>query len=90
LDFNTQLTEVIFEALDIKREIVFPEKFIENNNPDYLDLRNKFSPKKNNADVRFPEYIQVFNETHGFIPNLSIIDLLFNEGPNALGYLEGL
>ncbi len=33
-------------------------------------------------------YQQVFTEKFGFIPNLSILDLLFNEGPNALGYLE--
>jgi hypothetical protein len=90
LDFNTRLTEVILDALDLKREIVFPEKFIENNDPDYIDLRNQFNPKKKNADVFFPEYIQVFSETHGFIPNLSIIDLLFNEGPNALEYLGGM
>lgn len=36
----------------------------------------------------FETYTQVFNNKHGFIPNLSILDLLFNEGPNALNYLE--
>ena len=33
-------------------------------------------------------YIQVFQGKHGFINNLSILDLLFNEGPNALNYLK--
>ena len=33
-------------------------------------------------------YTQVFEGKHGFIPNLSILDLLFNEGTNALTYLE--
>ncbi|NOX48039.1 MAG: WbqC family protein [Chlorobi bacterium] len=87
LDFNTQLIKVLLDALGLEKELAIPEKYIENNDPDYLDLRNQFDPKKKNANVRFPKYIQVFAEKHGFIPNLSIIDLLFNEGPNALGYL---
>jgi hypothetical protein len=33
-------------------------------------------------------YPQVFEVKHGFIPNLSILDLLFNEGPNASLYLK--
>ncbi len=90
LDFNTQLTKVILDALDLKPEIVFTEKYIENNDSLYLDMRNQFSPKKMNTDISFPKYIQVFGENQGFISNLSIIDLLFNEGPNALSYIEGL
>ena len=37
-----------------------------------------------------PPYTQVFLEKHGFIGNLSILDLLFNQGPHALEYLQGL
>lgn len=33
------------------------------------------------------KYIQMFDDKHGFIPNLSILDLLFMEGPNAISYL---
>ena len=33
-------------------------------------------------------YVQVFDDKHGFIPNLSILDLICNEGPNAMMYLE--
>ena len=33
-------------------------------------------------------YTQVFNEKHGFISNLSILELLFNEGPNTELYLK--
>ncbi|RNL68035.1 hypothetical protein ED312_23440 [Sinomicrobium pectinilyticum] len=42
------------------------------------------------GEPEFPlePYTQVFGEKHGFISNLSILDLLFNEGPNALSYLE--
>ncbi|MCL6265385.1 WbqC family protein [Flagellimonas myxillae] len=37
-----------------------------------------------------PEYVQVFGERHDFLPNLSILDLLFNEGPNTVSYLQNL
>lgn len=37
---------------------------------------------------KFKNYIQVFENKHGFIPNLSIIDALFNLGPNTLSYLK--
>jgi len=33
-------------------------------------------------------YTQVFDDKYGFISNLSVLDLIFNEGPNALEYLE--
>jgi hypothetical protein len=49
------------------------------------DLRNhKFNT------IEFPRYIQVFENKHGFISNLSILDLLFNEGNNSKHYLESL
>ena len=38
--------------------------------------------------IQTTTYIQVFQEKYGFINNLSILDLLFNEGPNALTYLK--
>jgi len=42
---------------------------------------------KTKHEYDFNPYVQVFDDKHGFIPNLSILDLLFNEGPNALNYL---
>ena len=35
-------------------------------------------------------YFQVFSGRHGFIPNLSVMDLLFNEGPDSILYLKRL
>ena len=43
---------------------------------------------KSKTSFKVPQYHQVFQEKHGFIPNLSILDLLFNEGPNAGNLLE--
>ncbi len=49
-------------------------------------LRGYFKPSKI-PDSNFKPYLQVFNYKHGFSPNLSILDLLFNEGPYSVGYL---
>ncbi|MEL6485081.1 MAG: WbqC family protein [Bacteroidota bacterium] len=37
-----------------------------------------------------PKYNQVFEEKHGFVENLSVLDLLFNEGPNTISYLKAI
>ena len=55
---------------------------IENN--DFRDL----AEVKNQPEVPVAKYIQMFDDKHGFIPNLSILDLLFMEGPNAISFLE--
>jgi hypothetical protein len=54
------------------------------------DLRESFSPKRNNENTSFPEYYQVFGTKFPFAPDLSVLDLIFNEGPEAVGYLRGL
>lgn len=51
------------------------------------DLRLKFSPKKNTPFSLSRPYIQVFSDRHGFVPDLSIIDLLCCAGPAAKEYL---
>lgn len=48
----------------------------------------RISLSQNNTDsYTTPKYYQVFADRHGFVPNLSIVDLLFNEGPNAVNFL---
>ncbi len=52
----------------------------------YNDFRALVNGKKDTTQVE--KYTQVFNEKHGFLNNLSILDLLFNEGRYAVDYLE--
>ncbi|MCD4730385.1 MAG: WbqC family protein [Bacteroidales bacterium] len=86
-EFNIQLLEDIMSALDIDKKINFSEIFKVNTGDEISDLRNSFSPKIKSSKT-FPPYIQVFSEKFEFFPNLSIIDLLFNEGSSALDYLK--
>ena len=54
------------------------------------DKRNGPVLKHVTSLSRFPRYTQVFEPRHGFLPGLSIIDLLFNLGPETASYLEAL
>ncbi len=91
LDFNTQIQDYIFEQLEIEPLIKFTQDYIKN--PlEMDDYRDSIHPKKRmqKKDPLFRPvyYHQVFDEKYGFIENLSIIDLLFNEGPNAENILK--
>ena len=55
--------------------------------PPSVDYRNLALAKKG-IEIKIDTYIQMFDDKHGFIPNLSILDLLFMEGPNAISFLE--
>jgi hypothetical protein len=86
LDFNLKCFEVICECLQLNLQISksqLYQKQIEKT----VDLRYLVNAKKEQPQ-QFDSYTQVFSDKHGFIPNLSVLDLLFNEGPNAVNYLE--
>ena len=51
------------------------------------DWRNALGPKQP-SPIRLRPYWQVFREKYGFVGGLSIMDLLFNEGPESLSYLK--
>lgn len=86
LDLNQKLLELILDFLEIESVIKLTGEYrkIYDGEKDYRDMLN---PKKRllKPDNRFNpcKYNQVFTANHGFIENLSIIDLLFNEGTNA-------
>lgn len=81
LDFNMRLHTVVCELLGLERPI--SEKFPAISN-DICDIREFAEPKNIEKSVTGTTYYQVFAERNGFIPNLSIADLLFNMGPEAL------
>jgi len=87
LDLNIKTVEFILSKLKVDTEVhqtstyqIIDEQF---------DFRNKYSAKKEST-IQFPEYAQVFDEKFGFTPGLSILDILFSEGPHAAIYLKNL
>jgi hypothetical protein len=85
-DLNQQTTETLLDILEIPSRLFLTENF-EQIPEKSLNLRESFSPKihRNLEDQSFEPkpYTQVFSEKFGFIPDLSILDLLFNEGPSS-------
>lgn len=86
LDFNQALEDKISSLLQLDSAMQMTEKY-EEQEPDYRKL---IHPKQSPLKTDFKEYIQVFTEKYGFIPNLSIVDLLFNLGPASKEYLKQL
>jgi len=75
------------EKLAWRTEFRLTERIIPYGSESVTDLRNKILPKNYNKWVPV-KYRQVFEERTGFFPNLSILDLLFNEGNNAAKLLS--
>ena len=92
-DFNMETTEKMIELLDIRPKISITEAYIQSKEleeeDEIKDFRDAIRPKKPLPDAEFApkRYYQVYEQKHGFQPNMSILDLLFNEGNEAIFYL---
>ena len=91
-DLNMALTEFFLEKTGIKVDIRLTEDY--ETTPSMTDLREVIHPKRQNDilhDLGLEKpYFQVFAQKYGFKPDLSIMDLLFNEGPDSILYLKRL
>ena len=85
IDLNDAALQAILKMLKVKREIVHTTDYLKTVENDY---RETFSPKNPLDPKLFPAYYQVFNTKFPFEPDLSILDLLFNEGPNGITLLK--
>lgn len=86
MDLDLKTNEIIQSCIGTNCQVIKTNSFnayLEN------DIRLALHPKKEPIK-HTPRYIQVFEEKHGFQPNLSVLDLLFNEGPQAILYLQNL
>ena len=96
LDFNTQILRFFLRKTGIPADIRFTSEWeaVTIDGHKVTDLREAIHPKRPNTILKDlgleRPYWQVFSPKHGFIPGLSIMDLLFNEGPDSICYLKNL
>jgi hypothetical protein len=91
VDYNEQLCQLVCQLIDIDTSFQRTESYIAEPSNTIIDLRDAIHPKKevmDDASFSAVPYYQVFQERLGFLPNLSIIDLLFNMGPEAILVLQ--
>ena len=81
VDFNMKCIDLISELLDLNLSYKIT-KIYEENPKNTIDLRGLSIARKEKF-INTPKYLQVFESKHGYLPNLSVLDLLFSEGNNC-------
>jgi hypothetical protein len=90
LEFNSSILSTCLCQLGYKGQIKYTTEFNKKEDNPAFDYRYSISPKITLENRMFPEYHQVFGEKYGFVPNLSILDLIFNVGPESSDYLNSI
>lgn len=85
IDLNEAALKTILKLLKRNKDIVYSTDYLHETED---DLREAFSPKIGSNRQNFPIYYQVFSTKYPFAPDLSILDLLFNEGPECNAQLS--
>ena len=88
MDYNEAICKKMCELIDIQPKIDRTIEFVLEPS-DVIDMRAAINPKRPAPDADFTPkpYYQVYTQKHGFLPNLSVLDLLFNMGPESIFYL---
>lgn len=89
LDYNLSFMQTIASLLKIKLPISKSDKYYTSADFIGIDARSYFLPTKN-ITIDFPTYPQVFNDRFPFVKDLSLLDVLFNVGPNTSNYISSL
>ena len=84
LDVNLDSYTFIMDALELPKEYTLSKTYEETKLNDFRNLADS----KKKVEISSLPYIQMFDQKFGFLKNLSILDLLFMEGPNSITYLE--
>jgi len=87
LDLNMKSLEIVLKITEILTPIKYTNRFepVKGNDNDF---RYNISPKKDvHGASLLKAYFQVFDKKYGFKPDLSVLDLIFNAGPDSINYL---
>lgn len=87
-EWNWESIQLIMQLLKMENKVTISEKYIDKNDAEYVDLRDWRKNSEEKIPEEFSTYIQPFHHNHSFQANLSILDLLFCEGPNAISFLR--
>lgn len=87
LDFNLKSIDIIKKILKTEKAQSLNEEYIKN--PSEINFREQFSAKVP-SEFEMEEYYQTFTDKHGFLKDLSIIDLICNKGPESVTYLKNI
>lgn len=86
LDLNNEIFTVLAQILKITCKVRISESY-QRSPSGATDLRDRTGLKDHGMQEALPHYTQVFEPRHGFIPGLSILDVIFNLGPESTLYL---
>jgi hypothetical protein len=90
LDLNHEILNLTFNWLKINVKV--DKTILYEPTGNFMDFRNEIHPKIKATTIinqlQQPSYVQGFEQRHGFIPNLSIIDLVFNVGPESISFVQ--
>ncbi len=85
IDVNIDTFLFVADALELTNTYQKTTEYIQA--PSYTDYR-VLAKAKQGMEIDMDVYVQVFDEKHGFLKNLSILDILFMEGANSITFLE--
>lgn len=85
IEFNLNALKIILQILKVEKDFSLTIEF--EKTPDAVDLRERFSAKKE-SEYHLPEYYQTFSDKLGFIKDLSILDVVCNIGPESATYIK--
>ena len=86
MDFNYDCLEVALNCLQLELDYQETPSY----DPDpasVIDARHMVNAKSK-KDYQLESYTQVFEDKYGYLNNLCVVDLIFNEGPNSVNYLD--
>lgn len=87
IDLNDAALKAILKMLKVKKEISYTSDYVKEAEKDF---RNLFVKRPVESQSPITPYYQVFENKFPFAPDLSVLDLIFNEGPEAMDYINAL